>query len=248
MGNDAIKYSNKAKSPKRRLLSAVVLCGAMAFVALPRTAAGTPPVEAPHGAHKGHAHGDGDGHKHGKTSAHGGHLDNWWSLSYGPGKAHKNPPLGWGIVNFLILLYLLYRFAGKPFKAYLQKRHDGVRNALDEAKQMREQAREKLAEIDEKLKGLNDEVKAIREHVKKDAEIERDRIVAAAETEAQRIVEAADRTMTEEIKRIRAQLEVEAVDAAISAAEKLLRKKVTEADRKRLDEQYLTQFTSGGSN
>ena len=72
--------------------------------------------------------------------------------------------------------------------------------------------------------------------------------VALPRTAAQRIVEAADRTMTEEIKRIRAQLEVEAVDAAISAAEKLLRKKVTEADRKRLDEQYLTQFSSGESN
>ena len=164
------------------------------------------------------------------------------------GGKYKNPPLGWSLVNFIILIFLLRRYAAPPIRKYLQDRHDKVRNALDEAAAMREQARQKLGEIDSKLKGLGDEVAAIRENVAADAEQERDRIVAAAEAEAERIVEQADRTMQEEIKRVRAQLEVEAVDAAMSAAEKLLRKNVTDADRKRIDQEYLSQFSAGESN
>ena len=51
-------------------------------------------------------------------------------LSYGKDKAKKNPPLGWAIVNFTILIFLLVRLVGKPFRDYLRVRSEkGPRRA-----------------------------------------------------------------------------------------------------------------------
>ena len=114
---------------------------------------------------------------------------------------------------------------------------------------MREQAGQKLDEIKGKLGNLQREIAEIKQHVQKDAELERDRIIADAHSQAEALVKAADRSLEEELRRVRRILETEAVNAAMEAAEKLVRQKINDQDRKRLNEEYYDQITSsGGSN
>lgn len=82
-----------------------------------------------------------------------------------------------------------------------------------------------------------------------DAQLEKERIIKDAEAEADRIIQQADLTLANELRRAKKTLEAEAVDAAMSAAEKLIKQKVNATDQKRLNEEYFAQISSsGGSN
>jgi F-type H+-transporting ATPase subunit b len=212
-----------------------------------------PPAEAPAGEH-GHEHGD---HGHGdpaQEGAHGEHghghggggITNWFHF---PSEEHPNGPFAFMILNFVILVYLLVRFAKKPFVQYLENRHTSIRDNLAEASKMREEAREKLDVIKGKLSNLEREIAEIKESVKKDAELEKQRIIADAQAQAEQLVLGAERTLEEEVRRARRMLEREAVSAAMTASEKMIRQKITDVDRKRINEDYFQQITSsGGSN
>ena len=105
------------------------------------------PAQDPASAHAGHDSG-GDHASH--DTAHGGGqggIENWFSLSFGPDKKHKNGPFGFAIVNFIILVWLVVRFARKPIVQYLDHRHTTIRDNLAQAQHMREEAQQKLDEI-----------------------------------------------------------------------------------------------------
>jgi F-type H+-transporting ATPase subunit b len=204
-----------------------------------------PPVEAggAHGAAQGEDHGDAHGGGHAVT-----HLDNWFSFDFGPGKTYQNGPFGFAILNFIILLWLVARFGRKPFVEHLQSRHATIKKDLEEAAEVNAKARATLDEIAGKLKNLDHEIAEIKANVSRDAALEKERIIKAAEEEAERIVKTADQTMQRELRRAHRRLEIEAVNAAMSAAEKLIRREVNDADRKRLNEEYFAQIGQGGSN
>jgi len=206
-----------------------------------------------HGGH-GEAHGGGHGDAHG--DAHGAHktvhLDNWFSFDYGPGKTFQNGPLGFAILNFIILIVLLVKFTRKPLTGYLQDRHETIKKDLDQAAVLRDQARTKLDEIEAKLGQLDDEVAQIRADVAQDAKLEKERIIEAAHKEAERIIKQADKAMDREIRRARRTLESEAVEAALKMAEELVAKNINFSDRKKINERYIAQIaqpaSSGGDN
>jgi F-type H+-transporting ATPase subunit b len=206
------------------------------------------------GAHPSAAHAEsGEGHHDPSAQAEGGeghhavtHLDNWFSLSFGPDKAHKNGPFAFAILNFILLVWIVVKFGRKPFREYLRERHASIKQNLEEASALHQQARAKLDEIESKLKNISREIAEIRESVLQDAELEKTRIIQQAELEAERIVKQADETLKKELHRARRRLEVEAVNAAMQAADKLVRQQVNESDRKRLNEEYFSQILSGG--
>ena len=73
-------------------------------------------------------------------------------------------------------------------------------------------------------------------------EAERDRIVLEAEAKGERMKKDAQFLVEQELKQIRVDLQRETVEAAIAAAEELLKKRVTMADQERLAEDYLSDL------
>jgi F-type H+-transporting ATPase subunit b len=234
------------RTRRRFLFHAAVLLGLLAPPSF-EAAAGEPEhATADHGTAAEH---------HAAGAHHGGVPEqiNWWSVDYSGGclasdhPQYSAPPIGWAWVNFLIIIVLLVKFAGRPFLGFLRQRHEAVKRELREAAELRRRAKEQLDEVDRKLSNLDREIEQIKQEVTRDAEFEREQIITAAEAEATRIVEAADRTLAEEVKRVRRRLEKEAVEAALAAAEKLLKQRVNDADRKRLHDTYLQRLSGGGN-
>ncbi|MCC6750977.1 MAG: ATP synthase F0 subunit B [Deltaproteobacteria bacterium] len=188
----------------------------------------------------------GEAHGAGHAAGHENHFDNLFSLSFGEGKEKKNPPFGFMVVNFLLLLVVLVKFAGKPFKQFLRQRHERIDKELKAAAEIRAQAQARLKEVETRLSRLDDEIREIKAAVARDAEQEKQQIVAQAHTEAARLIEGADRALAEEIKQVRLQLEAEAVKAALAAAERIVAQQITDGDRGRLEKEYLSQLTQGG--
>jgi len=135
----------------------------------------------------------------------------------------------WTTLSFLIVLFLLKKFAWKPILQTLKERDDSIDQALRSA----EEAKKEI----EKLQASNDELL-------KEARNERDRILKEArDTKDQMINEAKDKAKSEADKMISSartaienekmsaitELKAEVANMSIQVAEQLLRKELSDA-------------------
>jgi len=159
------------------------------------------------------------------------------------------PPINWMqygamLVNFGILAGAYYLLGRKPIAAALVARRDAIAKDIDEAQRMKQEAEERAKTYQAKLERLEEEVRMAREALIHAAEGERERIVAEAEAKAARMSKDAEFLALQELKQVRQELWREAVEAAVQAAQELLKANVTSADQERLAEEYLA--TLGG--
>ncbi|MBN1486988.1 MAG: F0F1 ATP synthase subunit delta [Anaerolineae bacterium] len=95
------------------------------------------------------------------------------------------------IVNFLVLAFLLYRFAFRPISANI-KAHAAEKAAQLQQLQADHEAVEALRmELQERLANAEDEASAILANAKEQAELDRQRLVEAAQAEVERTLAAA---------------------------------------------------------
>ncbi len=213
------------------LIAALALGGMLVAPAAPALASGG------EGAHGEGGHGEA-GH------AAAGHAPNinWLNFDHRDPEAHREgPPLALAIFNFAVLLVLLIKFAGPAIKKSLASRSDDIRDALEEGKRLRDEAAAKLKEYEAKIAGVDAEVAKLIETIRATAEEEKARILANAEAQAAAVKQDAENRIAAEIERSRRALEREVVEAAIAAAETLLRANTRDDDQKRLVQDFITK-------
>jgi F-type H+-transporting ATPase subunit b len=154
----------------------------------------------------------------------------------------ETPPYVAMLINFGILAAGYYLLGKKPVAAALQARRDDIAKQIEEAQRMRAEAEARAKTYQAKLAQLEDEVRTAREGLVRAGEAERDRIVAEAEAKAERMRKDAEFLVEQELKQIRQDLLRDTVEAAVSTAELLIAKRVTQADHERLAEEYLADL------
>ena len=154
----------------------------------------------------------------------------------------ETPPFIAMLINFGILAAGYYFLGRKPVAAGLQARRDTISKEIEEAQRMKHEAEERAKTYQSKLATLEDELKATRESLMRAGEAESERIVREAETKADRMRKDAEFLVEQELKQIRGELWRDTVEAAVAAAEELLKKRVTPADQERLAEDYLADL------
>lgn len=154
----------------------------------------------------------------------------------------ETPPYLAMVINFGILVAGYYLLGKKPIATALQSRRDSVAKEIEEAQRMRKEAEERAKVYQAKLERLEDEARTAREALVRAGEAERERIVAEAEATAERMRKDAQFLVEQELKQIRQDLLRDTMDAAVGAAEELLRKRMTAADHERLAEDYLANL------
>ncbi len=133
----------------------------------------------------------------------------------------------WVLISFLLFFAVLfYKGVPKMITGALDDRADKIRTELDDARKLREEAQELLADYQRKAREADDEAKIIIEQAKHEAN-------ALAEETRKATAESLERrTRLAEEKIARAETQAltdvrrAAVDAAVSAAETILKGKV----------------------
>ena len=149
------------------------------------------------------------------------------------------------LINLVILLSLLVKFAGPSVTSGLKGRAARVSKEIDEAAALHAEAKKMLATYNEKLAGFEAERVSLMDDYRKMGEAERDRIVEAAQAEAARLKAEARRVADNELARAKSKLEAEIVDRAVAQAEDAIRKQLTADDHRKLVADYFTQLESG---
>jgi F-type H+-transporting ATPase subunit b len=165
---------------------------------------------------------------------------------HAPGIVNLDITLLLQAINFLILAAILYKFLFKPLSTFMEKRAEGIRHSLEEAKRARDEVVRARAEYEESLRAARQEAAALRLQMDREIAEERERLVQQSREEAHRMITQARAEIEQEVRRAKAELRGEAVQLSLTAAEQLLRRSLTEADHRRLVEQTIQEL--GGTS
>ncbi|HYV20446.1 MAG TPA: F0F1 ATP synthase subunit B [Verrucomicrobiae bacterium] len=160
------------------------------------------------------------------------------------------PDLGtiiWTLITFVILLFLLKRFAWGPLLALLDEREKTVKDSLEAAERARAEADETLRKNQEILAGARRETQALLEQGRKESETLRAEILAQARQEAQGLVEQGKRQIQFEQKQAFDSLRGQVADLAIGAAERLIRADLDDARHRQLVADYVKTLSESGT-
>ena len=91
----------------------------------------------------------------------------------------------------------------------------------------------------EKLAKATEELASITDSIRREGELERDKIIAAAKELAIKIEQEADNKASGVVAKARAELREEAASLAVELAEDMLKKQVSADDQKRLVDEYM---------
>ncbi len=159
---------------------------------------------------------------------------------YHPAEEEMSAPFIFMVLNFVLLLVVLAWKAKPAIEKLAADRHDQIKTAIDEAAKLRKQAQERLDEYASKLAKADAEIKAMVEGIRTDAEADKKRILEAADRQAVQLKKDADARIAAEIELARTSLTREVTYAATTAAEKLLREKMSPSDQQSVISEFIT--------
>ncbi len=153
----------------------------------------------------------------------------------------------WEFISFGILFWVLYKFAFPPILEALETRERKIRDSIEQAEQSRTTAEQRLADYEAKLSGAAQEAEAI---------------VAEAKAKAQRLLEENEQRLRTDSARIQAEtareiererrkalqdIRNEAADLAVTVAEKVLERSLSDDDHRRLAREAVQAVAAGES-
>ena len=148
------------------------------------------------------------------------------------------------VLNFVVLLLVLYFWALPRARDLLVKRHDQAKAELVEAGRLKAEADAKLAEYERLMAGLEAEVAKIREDFRADGERERARILAEAEETAQRMRATAQKQIQQETAKLRSELEHEVVAQVLASTEAKVRAQLNAGTQREMANDYIQGLES----
>ena len=148
----------------------------------------------------------------------------------------------WTIATFLLLLAALAKFAWRPLLTALDQRQASIRQALDDARQAKQELERLHGESARILSEARVEADAILTRTREDANRFRDELKQKAQAEAAGIVKNAQRQIEMETARALQQIRAEAADLSVAIASKILQRTVSKEDNERLIEETFRQI------
>ncbi len=147
-------------------------------------------------------------------------------------------------VNFLILLYLLHRFASKPLSAFLKNRADGIQHDIEQSQKNKEKTELALAEQKEILKNAHQDAQEIRKKAEASAKSELSLATEKAKEEANNLMESARKEVELEYTKAQQTLTKDVAALSIKLSEKLIQKNINEKENDALLKEFVGQVTT----
>ena len=147
----------------------------------------------------------------------------------------------WTVVTFLIVLWVLRRFAFRRIQGLIDQRRDRIREALDEADKARSEARE----LREQVAREREEAKADREQILEESRRQAQRQLEQAREQADADLKMRLEKNREELEaenaRLREQIRRDVVELTLLASEKVTGKVLDADDQRRLIDETIDE-------
>jgi F-type H+-transporting ATPase subunit b len=148
------------------------------------------------------------------------------------------------IINFTILVALLFYFLKKPVTAFVSNRHTSLKQELEDAQKKLAEAQKQYQEYAQRLSTMDAEVSTMVQQIRSEAEAARVKIVTEAKRMADEIVIDSKRTSESLIEEFKERVRTDLADQVILRAEAHLKARTTGDVRERLMKDFSKQVES----
>ena len=150
----------------------------------------------------------------------------------------------WTIITFLLLLYVLAKFAWKPLLKMLEDRENLIKSSLKDAEKAKLELESLTQESEAITAKARSEAQSILAESKSAAEKVKEDTIAKAKEHAIKIRDDAKKQIEVEKDKAISDIKQEVVNLTLSVAEKLINKNLNDADNKSLIEESLKKVKS----
>ena len=147
----------------------------------------------------------------------------------------------WRIVNFVILMALLWKLLADKIKTYFVDRREEIAQMIDEADKAKADAEAQYADIRNKLKNVEKDIQDIKTAIMGELGSEKARIIEEGKVAAERIIQQAKWTAEQEVVKAKNELKDHVVEMAGDMASGMITRSITPDDQKRILEEYLNK-------
>jgi F-type H+-transporting ATPase subunit b len=153
----------------------------------------------------------------------------------------------WTLVVFLLLLFVLSKYAWKPMMQGLERRERAIQSALEEAQQAREEAARLRAQLEEQMSKANDQARQLLDEARRAAERTTAEMTAEAHKKIQAEHERLQREMNLAYEQARRDLQSQAANLATLVAGKVIRRQMNHDDHRQLVDEALAELRQTGN-
>ena len=140
----------------------------------------------------------------------------------------------WTIVCFLVVLFVLRRYAFGPIQQMIEERRKRIQQSITEAEQARDEARRLLEEHRALIGQARGQAEEILAEARRVADAQRLRVKDETEADRRRRLEETRRQIEAETHRALEQIRAEVAELTLVAAAKVTGKALDDADHRRL--------------
>ena len=152
--------------------------------------------------------------------------------------------MAWTLIIFLLLLFVLSKFAFKPLFAAVEAREQALSDAIEGAKRDRAETEAALAQQRAQLEAARNEAQQIVADSRATAEKMRSDLLAQTKQQQEEMIEQARRAIEGEKAAAIADLRKEAVDLAIAGASRVIEQNLDSAGNRKIVESFLASLDS----
>tara|TARA_B100000586_G_C19953281_1_gene360563 strand:+ start:33 stop:608 length:576 start_codon:yes stop_codon:yes gene_type:complete len=145
----------------------------------------------------------------------------------------------WTILTFLILFFVLSKFAWRPLLKALESRENTIKSSLDDAEKAKQELESLNAETETIISEARSEAQSIRLEAKSAAEKVKADIIAQAGEDAKKLRDENEKQIQVEKDRAINEIRQEVVDLTLIVAERVIRKNLSKEDNQGLIEDSL---------
>lgn len=150
--------------------------------------------------------------------------------------------MAWTLIIFLILMFVLSKFAFKPLFAAVEAREKALEDAIAGAKRDRAEAEQLMSQQRAQLEAARTEAQSIIAGSRAISEKMRSDLLAQTKEQQSEMIEQARRAIESEKVAAIASLRKEAVDLAIAGASRVIEKNLDSAGNRQIVESFLSSL------
>ncbi len=138
------------------------------------------------------------------------------------------------VLNFLVLVFVLAKFAYKPLLKMMEERKNKIAADLAAAEQAKTDAETVKAEYAAKLAAARQEAQVIIDNARKAAQAAHDKIIADTKAEQEQVIAAAKEAIATEKKKSLDDIRDQVITLSMAAASKIVERKLSSDEDKKL--------------
>lgn len=149
----------------------------------------------------------------------------------------------WTVLTFLLLLFVLKKFAWKPILAALDERENAIKESLEKAEKAKDDAQKMLEQNQASIAKAEEEARKIVNESRVYADKLKEQLLHESKQQAQKILEDAKKEIEQKKDETFNELKNQIAEIAVGAAEKIMMQNLDKNSQSKLVEKYIQEIT-----